>query len=242
MAVAVQTVGTAAIGASVGTAITITAPTGIVVGDLLIAFVGGPNDYSVNTATGWTGLTQGQSIEGNQMTMKAQWKIAVQADVDASNFTFTVSTGSGLTGFMLRIDGHNATTPINAETCENLDTDGTDPVITNTLTPSVANCLIILSIWEAEAQNAFSGWAIATSPPTFTEHNDQSGTVAGTGRGMSRGCASGVRPETTATGNSTVAFGATGNRWVGAQIAVAPVVAAAGTVANNNNLLLMGVG
>lgn len=239
MAVAVQSVGTATIGGSSGTSIVIPKPTGLVAGDLIIAFIGGPNDYNVNTASGYTGLTQGQSVEGNQMTMKAQWKIASAGDAAAADFTFTVSTGSGLTGFMLRIDGHDATTPINAESCTNLDTDGTDPSIANTITPSVADCLIILSIWEGDIQTNFSAWAIATSSPTFTEQTDASGTVAETGRGMCRGCATGVRPQTTATGNSTANLASSGNRFVGCQIAVAPASAVA--TAAGGTLAMMGV-
>ena len=239
MAVVVQSVSAAAVNASVGTSIVITKPTGLAVGDLMIAFVGGPSDYNVNTATNWNGLTQGQSVEGNQLTMKAQWKIADAADVLLATFAFTVDAGSGLTGFMLRIDGHDPTTPINAQSCVISNTDTDTPSLASTITPTVANCLIILSTWVGDNQRTYSSWTIATSPPTFDEHVDSAGAVAGTSRNMSMGCASGVRPETTATGNSTVTLSGTGARFVGAQIAVAP---SAGGGGGTRLLTLLGVG
>jgi len=222
MAVVVESVSSAAINGSSGTSLTITKPTGLAVGDLMICFLGGPNDWNINTATNWNGLTQAQSTEGNQLTSKAQWKIADSADVAASNFTFTISTSSGFTGYILRISGHDATTPINAQSNVNSDSDTSTPSIANTITPSVANCLIICAWWESDNQNSFSNYAIATSSPSFTPQTDASGTVAGTGRGMSRACATGTRSQTTATGNASVTFGATGQRFNAAQIAVAP--------------------
>lgn len=224
MAVVFESIASAAVNASSSNNITINKPTGLAVGDLMIAIVGGPNDYSVNTKSGWTGLTQAQSVEGNQLTAKAQWKIADAADVAASTFVFSTNTGSGLTGCILRFSGHNPSAPINAENAVHNNTNTTTPSIACGITPAVANCMILASIWQAEGSTTTaSGYAVATDSPTLTERLDQAGTVAGTSRGMSMHVATGERAATSATGNLSATMSNSGDRFVGILIAIAPL-------------------
>ena len=228
MSLLIESISSAAIDGSSETNLIITKPTGLAVGDLMIAILGGSNDWSINVASGWTGLTQGQSIEGNQLTARVQWKIADSGDVAASNFTFTITTGTGFTGSIFRISGHDPITPINAENCTHTNTDGTTPSIACGITPTVASCLIIAVVWSAENNTVTnSGYAIAISSPTFTEHVDLTGTLNGTGRRVTICIASGIRPETTATGNLSVVHSLSESRHVGALIAVAPSSASA---------------
>lgn len=85
-----------------GSSLTITKPTGLAEGDLLV-FVGSLYDSAdtIDTKSGWTLEVSNTalSMEGNIQT-----KIADASDVAASNFTFTTSAAaSALSGALLRV-------------------------------------------------------------------------------------------------------------------------------------------
>lgn len=75
------------------TSLVITKPTGLAVGDLMVAVIGKDDDVAISTfPTGFVlagdTATFG-TITGNDVRSWVGYKVAVQADVDATNFTWT---------------------------------------------------------------------------------------------------------------------------------------------------------
>lgn len=196
----------------------ITKPTGVVVGDLLIAVTAfnGGSARSVTPPAGWTAITQvNQSTEVGLATF---WKIATSTETAASDFTFTISSAEDCAGGMLRISGHSASAPI-FTSAGNSVANTQNPDIANTITPAVANSLLVMVMAGRDTNGStITDYAIATSNPSWTEAFEE---VAG-GTGWTLGVAYATRPETTATGNSSAAAGtADGSTdWVGLMIAI----------------------
>lgn len=211
MAVTVQSVSSVARNTS-STTIVITKPTGLAVGDLMVAhLVRTDNDQNSRTwsLSGWTTAVdvQGNDTAISSSGMAALYKIADSGDVAASNFTFTISsTADFLAGAIYRISGHSISAPINTSASAFVNNDET-PSFGNTVTPTFADCLLLMLVhhYAGSSSSKETGtYAITTDNPTWTEaydnHNSTQTTIAG---------AYALRPETTATGNSS--FASTGD-------------------------------
>lgn len=84
--------------------LTITKPTGLVVGDVLIAVICNfDTTDTVQVPAGWTDINSGACADGSQ---KVLGKVADSSDVAASNFSFT-TTGSSqiISGGLMRVSG-----------------------------------------------------------------------------------------------------------------------------------------
>lgn len=105
MAFAVASVGTSG---GYGTSAIITKPTGLAVGELMIALIESNAGVTptINTLAGWT-LVATRSRTNGSVSM--QYKIADAGDVAASNFTFTDTSGSRVGGAILRVTGNTPT-------------------------------------------------------------------------------------------------------------------------------------
>ena len=90
-----------------GTPLTITKPTSLAVGDLMIAFLyGGRNIGNWTTLAGWTLIGACTTTDGTDANLTVQAKIADSSDVAASNFTFTPNGAHGEKfGILTRITG-----------------------------------------------------------------------------------------------------------------------------------------
>lgn len=198
MAVAVQSSATTAWASA--DSVVITKPTGVAVGDLLIAqiAVDGGSARSITAPSGWTAITQvNQDVE---IGVAVFWKIATSTEVSASNFTFTVNSASFLAGGMVRITGHNPNVPIWTSAGDDA-ANVQNPTFTNTITPAVANSMLFMFIGGRNTGgSALASYAIVTSNPTWTEQWD----VNAGGTGYSMGMAYALRSQTTATGDSSV--------------------------------------
>lgn len=71
------------------TTLTITKPTGLTVGDLMVATIGKDDDPSVTGPSGWVNEAEASGTAGNDNNGSIWWKVADAADVAASNFTWT---------------------------------------------------------------------------------------------------------------------------------------------------------
>lgn len=192
-----------------GTNVTITKPTSLAVGDLMVAhlYKQASSSPTIDTLSGWTSLLN--TANGNSRT-SVQYKIADSGDVAASNFTFTGGgTDAFMSGAIWRITG-TASTPI--DTNSTLNTwSGTSADIAMGITPARASNLLLILVGGSGigSDSDFSGYAIATSNPSWTEAYDVNGTsnlsqIAG---------AYAIRPEITATGN--VSFSSSGSASAG---------------------------
>lgn len=184
--------------------LTITAPTGIALGDLLIAAICGvmvttpDGDITLTAPSGWTQLI----IEQTNGNYYVYYKIATSTEVAAANFVFTAPEGAhavNIVGGIARFTGVDQILTIpNASN----STKGTGSSITGAgITPTV-QCLLVMigEGYNVVATRTASGYGVANNNPTWTEIFDD-----GTGPGT-------IKVNIAmATGGYTVANGATGN-------------------------------
>jgi type II secretory pathway pseudopilin PulG len=124
--------------------VTITAPTGISSGDLLIAAVVTDGSTSGSLAApvggGWTLLNRG-SDSGNNMTLGIWWKIAGASEPANYVFTWAVSNEQAY-GWIMRFTGHDPANPINAwQFQQGTSTSSTPPC--PSVNTTVANTMIV---------------------------------------------------------------------------------------------------
>lgn len=92
---------------STGTSIVVTKPTGVAVGDLLVAVVAS-NAKAVTPPAGWT---SGTSMTTGTVYLYQWYRVATSTDVSASNYTFSLASGD-VAASMLRISGQNTRVPL----------------------------------------------------------------------------------------------------------------------------------
>jgi hypothetical protein len=117
------------------TSLAMNAPSGVQVGETLIACVACENAQQAQTPTGWT-LIRYRTQSTASIGITTFWRIADGTSDDTPTITFSGTPSSLAKGTILRFSGCHATTPIDAST------DSTDPgfVATNTIpTVTVAN-------------------------------------------------------------------------------------------------------
>lgn len=197
-------------------------PVGLTEGDLMLAQVVGMSaaPQGAHTAPGgWVGIRQDGTT---QPVSSLFWKIADAADVTASDFTFTAtgatSNGGAISAWYdsdgaMAVDAHNGTFA-----------GSTTTIISAPITPSVADCMILM--FCAAANNFFiSAYAIATdNPSTWTERYERNLDVT---FDLSLAVGSATRPETTSTGNGTATVSSSVN-VIGQLVALSPAVVAGG--------------
>lgn len=201
MAVAVQSVSSNGTGA---TSLVITKPSGLAVGDLMIATVGygtsGAGAQTISPPSGsWAAVVEPEADDGGANTrtkLSIFKKIADSADVAASNFTFTCSLA--IRGGIYRIDGHSPSTPVETFNSFGVINDATPVTGAATVTPTRANSLLIFSV-NTFGSTDNSSYSVATSNPSWTEDYELSGLSS----------AHATRTETTATGDATFAHNGT---------------------------------
>jgi len=114
-------------------------PSGVAVGDLMVAGIVKSNVNAViNTPSGWT-LLHNKGIATN--TLYVFWKIATSGDVSAGSTTFTSSTSALTGGAMFRVTGHDTVTPIKASGIN--DSAGSSPSFTMSLDVGSENLLLL---------------------------------------------------------------------------------------------------
>lgn len=215
MAVAFKSVATVTY-ASANT-VTIPKPTGLAVGDLMVAIV---HQKDVDTATcartGWTAIDTMDLNATSGDYAWTLWKIADSTDVAGSNFVFTLNRTAYVAGAIYRIDGHNASTPINAHAWNEQGSNTTNHSVACSITPNVADTLFLMGTFNS-GNTTNAGYAISTDNPTWTEGYD----VGSAGAGRSFASAYADRSATSASGNA--AFTTAANDYSSATlIAIAP--------------------
>src|SRR3990167_4101728 len=235
MAVTIESVSTQAwAGIANSDNLNITKPTGTADGDLLVAHIASSLDavdnHVVSTPAGWTLLFEQEvGASANSGCMTIFYKVASS---EGASYNFTNASGRMLlmAGAIYRISS-----AVSAGIQYAVDADETadaTPVFTNTVTPSAANSLLLFltnAVGTEGGSTSASGYEIITSNPAWTEQYDIAGDGDATFGGGSDGDgfmagASALRPETSATGNSTVTFSAAWAKSIGAIIVIPPIV------------------
>lgn len=152
--------------------VNVTKPTGLSVGDLLLALVGGTADSgspAIDTPSGWT---KSADNSNNSVCSAILWKIADSSDAAASNFTFSHSGGGSsfaIYAVLSRITGHSSTAPISGAQC-------THNTTTFNVSPQVTDALLLLGgAKKVSGGSGWSGYTISGSNPTWTEIADNGG-------------------------------------------------------------------
>lgn len=208
-----QSTQTAGTSPSSNGALSVTKPTSLAVGDLMIAYAVTGTNFEPAFPSGFTSLGQLGYLTGVQNTAEVAYKVADSSDAAASDFSFTAGTAS-----ISRITGATAGGGIKyAGAVTTNNTTGTF----SGLTPSdYGDDTLLMQFWSVQSGSSvnIANYAIATSNPTWTQTYEIS---PGT---ESAAVASATRPEVTATGNATAnGAGSAGADWTGQMISI-PIV------------------
>lgn len=207
-----------------GTQYSAAKPSGLAVGDLMVALGADTGLGTVTLASGWTLIRNSQ--EANTQITSA-WKIAVSADVAASSITWaSVAVGTSIASIVYRISGANPVAPIGASNGGSI-VNTAAPSLSGA-TPNKANSLFIQGWSNANTggSNTISGYAIVTSNPTWNEDIDTNTS------NFNFASASALRPEATASGNFSASGGGAGTDWAGQIIEITPLIAQSTTISD----------
>lgn len=217
MAVTLATSSTTSNIGSASASLVLTKPTGLAVGDIMVALFGVQTNTSVTKPSGWATHVSDATIGGGSAAIYADYKIADSSDVAASNFTWTFSSVVNA-GVIMRITG-GITDQTKWKSAASVTTNTQDPSFTG-VTPTVAGGnLLILGTWIMNAGTTLSGWAIATNDPGgWTELLD-----VANGSVNTFGVAWALRSnQTSATGNATVHLAADATNQMGGILLAIP--------------------
>ena len=199
--------GIATTATSTNTTLTINKPTGLVVNDLMIVNLAqGNNNSNAPTSSGWTSI-DGRSLAGGTKRYGAVlYKIADATDVAASNFVFTMGSGTdSASGAIIAFSGVDVTNPFDAASGIISVQGNQTAVVATTTTTVTANSAIIMLGQAVGSTPSWSGWT-TTSPGTLTELFDVSqgsNTQTTVGGAWALKAATGA----TGTGGATLSFG-----------------------------------
>jgi len=162
--------GTATTATTGTTTLVINKPTGVVVGDVLIAVISQVgNNTTITSPSGWV-LIDGRSLAGSTLRFGAvYYKIAVSSDLTATNYTFTGGTNTNsLSGVIAAFSGVDNTTPFDA-TNGTITVGNSATVTAAATTTTTANAAVIMLGMEGGSDNlTWSNWT-TTSPGNLTE-------------------------------------------------------------------------
>lgn len=190
--------------------VTITKPTGVAEGDLLLAQV---TVTAISTEpSGWTTIT---TVNAGAGSVRTYYKVAGAAE--PANYAWTYSENTTFKGGGIARGTGASFAPLDSFDTATVNNDIT-PSFDNEVTPTVANSAILFFIAAAEFQGTTSAYAIVEDDPTWTEVWEISGAT------QSMVFAYAVRPEVTATGNSSCTFSGEADS-VGQLVVMKPSVA-----------------
>lgn len=178
-----------------GTTVSFSKPSGLAVGDAMVAHIFFFAATGVTPPSGWTAVYTDGANNG------VYAKLADAGDVAASSFVFTLSNSASAAGGMSAYSGADATlflNQINAATITGTFT----ALSTSGITPSVgASTILLLTGHRTPLGATVSAYAVATTNPSWTEAYDTNVVIGSDNLGVSLAYAQ--RGILTATGNAT---------------------------------------
>lgn len=203
------------------TSAVVSTPSGLAVGDLMIAYVSalsraGDPSVNITTPTGWTLI--GSSIVSSNEAYALFDKIATSGDVSAGTFTFpTAGDSAGV--IVYRISGHNPTTPI---TVSNQGTHTASTTASATAITIPLPSLVLIIAGSVDGTNggtapSFSSFALASNNPTWTTDSSGNGGSNPSGHAFIGGAHAnytGAANSSTGTASATLNAARNNNLWV----------------------------
>ena len=178
--------GAATTAISTSASVTVTKPTGVVAGDIMIANIGNylNSTNTSATCTGWT-LIAGTDTDRGRATLL--YKIAGGSEPSSYTFAVTASS-SAATGAIVAFSGVNNTTPFDVTAPTSWYTANSSSLSNVPSLTSVSSGAAILlfgncSRITSTTSSNFTSWSAVTSPTSFTEiydagHNSVANTPA----------------------------------------------------------------
>lgn len=194
-----------------GTTLTITKPTSLAAGDIMVAFVTVLSSTSWSTPSGWTSAGESQATDGPSR-QSCFLKIADSSDAAASNFSFTGGTDGDIKyGTLSRVTG-NFSAAIASYYSVDVDNNSTPSggtvTFTGGATPKGSSNLIMFGVQAANASGdtnaSFSAQAVTNNNPSWTEISDLGVQDTSSGAYIFHGVAYGTYASNSATGNYTL--------------------------------------
>jgi len=160
-----------------GTSVAITKPTGLTVGDGLIAVIYSYHRFggvtTINTPTGWEAMQDiDNSASADAQRVATFNKVATSDDVSATNFTFTTTGGTSIGGAIMRTIGSRADDIYGVGgTFSNDDAQDSSSYTGLSITPAQDTVLLI----AVHAVSSNESWFDSTNPvingtnPTWTK-------------------------------------------------------------------------
>lgn len=206
--------------------VTVTKPTGLAVGDIMLAFAsaitGGADAGNAFTPpAGWTQLLALGGASNNSLLYVFAIK-ATATEVAAPDFTFTGGgTMDNAIGHIFRITGTNGFTSLaaNVVSAGAVSTDYPTPSFAG-LTTLAVNSLLLMGLASeiTDGDIDFTAYSVVTSNPTWTEEYDTYNEPGGIANNAA--VASATYAPKGATGNFSVTLDADGGSVAGALIAI----------------------
>ena len=162
-----------------GTSLTITKPVGIAVGDIMIANISesqGSNNLSTSAScAGWT-VIDSRNLGVNNVRGSVLYKIAIAADLSATNYIFSINTGANSSsGAIIAFSGVDTSSPFDV-TPGTINATNAASITATGITTVTANAAIIM-LGQVGDNRSYSAWT-TTSPGILTELYDN---INGTG-------------------------------------------------------------
>ena len=207
-------------GTSAGaTSITVNRPTGLAVGDLLLAAVsidGGTGASITAAPAGWTLLGGAKVNSTTNVGQAVYWRVATATDVAASGFTWSINTAKRMSAAVMRVTGVDTANPIAASTVN--QGTGTTLSASGLTAPDQA---LVVGFFTSDTNTAFTATGTPASSRLQANVSVTNSNAAGpatllASRSVSAG-ATGSRTFTTS--------GTAGTAWIAQLVAVNPTPA-----------------
>lgn len=198
MAVAFASISAAAFTNGTGS-FTVTKPTGLAAGDLLILINGdnGGGDQ-LTPPSGWTEVFY--VAQASNRASQMMCKVADSTDAAATNFTFTYGGGGVHGGALIRVTGTSFSGLSNFVVNGAYDGGAFTHTYTSSIIAQAVGSLYIIQAIAGDDQ-AQGGYAIASNNPTWTERIDSGSNL---GNDMQISAATATSTAAASTGNITV--------------------------------------
>lgn len=228
MAIAITGHSVSANAAGTATSVSLSAPSGAAVGNLLIAYMSPHVNAAVTIPAGWNAIQDGGNGT-NAIHLNLSWRIYATGDTSWT-WSWGATAVKHVEG-MIALSGTDPTTPINGSSLNSSATSGS--MATTAVTTTVANTFLLVVY-------PFLNSGVTATTPTGFAILDQ-GITSGGGAASNTEAPSftGSQAAVGTTGAITSSLGTNTSTWVAGLAVVAPSVAAA---AFTPRAALLGVG
>ncbi|HLB19950.1 MAG TPA: hypothetical protein VK613_12555, partial [Gaiellaceae bacterium] len=205
-----------------GTSVTVTRPTSVATGSLMLAQVTLRNNDAITAPAGWT-TTGNLRTSGATLEQRIYYRIATAADIATTTYQWSWTTTSDGAAAILAYSGTDGTNPIDVAATDNAGSSLSASA--SSLTTTQANDMID-AFYGVQGQSGPTITATQDAAQSMTQEYTIASGSAPTSKARSTG-ADGAQAAVAATGNKTATLSAS-SPWVAHLVALMPPLAADG--------------